>query len=165
MAGAIPANEAAQAARVSLCEYGVVGVGRSLSAPTERCCRNAGIWRAIHAPMAAASATGCRWVPMIGIEVLARLTAPRYATAVRPRSRPASEHSVVRIGISFAADIHRRYAHPTNPSAYRRIRNERVGTPVCFILCHVRSMDSVSYTHLTLPTMSLVCRSRWSPYH
>ena len=23
----------------------------------------------------------------------------------------------------------------------------------------------VSYTHLTLPTMSLVCRSRWSPYH
>ena len=25
--------------------------------------------------------------------------------------------------------------------------------------------NSVSYTHLTLPTMSLVCRSRWSPYH
>ena len=24
---------------------------------------------------------------------------------------------------------------------------------------------AVSYTHLTLPTMSLVCRSRWSPYH
>ena len=23
----------------------------------------------------------------------------------------------------------------------------------------------VSYTHLTLPTISLVCRSRWSPYH
>ena len=26
-------------------------------------------------------------------------------------------------------------------------------------------MEAVSYTHLTLPTMSLVCRSRWSPYH
>ena len=26
-------------------------------------------------------------------------------------------------------------------------------------------LASVSYTHLTLPTMSLVCRSRWSPYH
>ena len=25
--------------------------------------------------------------------------------------------------------------------------------------------EAVSYTHLTLPTMSLVCRSRWSPYH
>ena len=25
--------------------------------------------------------------------------------------------------------------------------------------------ESVSYTHLTLPTISLVCRSRWSPYH
>ena len=27
------------------------------------------------------------------------------------------------------------------------------------------SFGTVSYTHLTLPTMSLVCRSRWSPYH
>ena len=25
--------------------------------------------------------------------------------------------------------------------------------------------DAVSYTHLTLPTMASVCRSRWSPYH
>ena len=25
--------------------------------------------------------------------------------------------------------------------------------------------ETVSYTHLTLPTMSLVCRSRWSPDH
>ena len=24
---------------------------------------------------------------------------------------------------------------------------------------------SVSYTHLTLPTIQLSCRSRWSPYH
>ena len=24
---------------------------------------------------------------------------------------------------------------------------------------------TVSYTHLTLPTKSLSCRSRWSPYH
>ena len=24
---------------------------------------------------------------------------------------------------------------------------------------------AVSYTHLTLPTKVLVCRSRWSPYH
>ena len=26
-------------------------------------------------------------------------------------------------------------------------------------------ITSVSYTHLTLPTMSTTCRSRWSPYH
>ena len=26
-------------------------------------------------------------------------------------------------------------------------------------------VDAVSYTHLTLPTTRLVCRSRWSPYH
>ena len=27
------------------------------------------------------------------------------------------------------------------------------------------SMETVSYTHLTLPTNKAVCRSRWSPYH
>ena len=26
-------------------------------------------------------------------------------------------------------------------------------------------VSSVSYTHLTLPTMKCRCRSRWSPYH
>ena len=25
--------------------------------------------------------------------------------------------------------------------------------------------ESVSYTHLTLPTIPFECRSRWSPYH
>ena len=25
--------------------------------------------------------------------------------------------------------------------------------------------ESVSYTHLTLPTIHVLCRSRWSPYH
>ena len=27
------------------------------------------------------------------------------------------------------------------------------------------SLAAVSYTHLTLPTMVEMCRSRWSPYH
>ena len=26
-------------------------------------------------------------------------------------------------------------------------------------------IGTVSYTHLTLPTINLRCRSRWSPYH
>ena len=26
-------------------------------------------------------------------------------------------------------------------------------------------LAAVSYTHLTLPTIALLCRSRWSPYH
>ena len=29
----------------------------------------------------------------------------------------------------------------------------------------VASVESVSYTHLTLPTTGIRCRSRWSPYH
>ena len=28
-----------------------------------------------------------------------------------------------------------------------------------------REVITVSYTHLTLPTMMATCRSRWSPYH
>ena len=28
-----------------------------------------------------------------------------------------------------------------------------------------RTLEPVSYTHLTLPTMIIRCRSRWSPYH
>ena len=30
---------------------------------------------------------------------------------------------------------------------------------------YAASMEPVSYTHLTLPTTSIECRSRWSPYH
>ena len=29
----------------------------------------------------------------------------------------------------------------------------------------VRENAPVSYTHLTLPTNTVTCRSRWSPYH
>ena len=29
----------------------------------------------------------------------------------------------------------------------------------------VASSETVSYTHLTLPTSAVACRSRWSPYH
>ena len=31
--------------------------------------------------------------------------------------------------------------------------------------CANNYLGSVSYTHLTLPTMMATCRSRWSPYH
>mgnify|MGYP001819947702 CR=1 FL=1 len=30
---------------------------------------------------------------------------------------------------------------------------------------HVPTAKAVSYTHLTLPTNTVTCRSRWSPYH
>ena len=30
---------------------------------------------------------------------------------------------------------------------------------------HQAMKNPVSYTHLTLPTICLTCRSRWSPYH
>ena len=29
----------------------------------------------------------------------------------------------------------------------------------------LKTIDTVSYTHLTLPTNVSMCRSRWSPYH
>ena len=30
---------------------------------------------------------------------------------------------------------------------------------------HIPGVTAVSYTHLTLPTTTLWCRARWSPYH
>ena len=33
------------------------------------------------------------------------------------------------------------------------------------ISAELRQIASVSYTHLTLPTIYPKCRSRWSPYH
>ena len=33
------------------------------------------------------------------------------------------------------------------------------------IVKHTRDAIAVSYTHLTLPTIHVECRSRWSPYH
>ena len=38
-------------------------------------------------------------------------------------------------------------------------------TGICHYAGWIGKMESVSYTHLTLPTISDRCRSRWSPYH
>ena len=38
-------------------------------------------------------------------------------------------------------------------------------TPVPLLLAGCHPLGPVSYTHLTLPTMIIRCRSRWSPYH
>ena len=32
-------------------------------------------------------------------------------------------------------------------------------------VAYLNGSETVSYTHLTLPTNYLQCRSRWSPYH
>ena len=42
------------------------------------------------------------------------------------------------------------------PNGRIRFRANKVSSP---------DLDAVSYTHLTLPTIALLCRSRWSPYH
>ena len=39
-----------------------------------------------------------------------------------------------------------------------------VGADYWEIMCSDED-DTVSYTHLTLPTIHVECRSRWSPYH
>ena len=41
-------------------------------------------------------------------------------------------------------------------------QNIAIGTPVSGLVDRVHA---VSYTHLTLPTSAVACRSRWSPYH
>ena len=38
-------------------------------------------------------------------------------------------------------------------------------TPATAFNNYMKCFEAVSYTHLTLPTINLRCRSRWSPYH
>ena len=40
-----------------------------------------------------------------------------------------------------------------------------VGIIIGAVAMRFGNRKPVSYTHLTLPTTAIVCRSRWSPYH
>ena len=53
----------------------------------------------------------------------------------------------------------------TAPSGELEIYYEDMGDPGDPAVLLIMGLGAVSYTHLTLPTMSLVCISRWSPYH
>ena len=57
---------------------------------------------------------------------------------------------------------------------YELLRKEKVGKRWHYVYNWVNCPDEikekinntpVSYTHLTLPTIHVECRSRWSPYH
>ena len=57
------------------------------------------------------------------------------------------------------------YAHTPNID---RLASESVRYTNAFAtapVCSPSRSTPVSYTHLTLPTIILPCRSRWSPYH
>ena len=45
------------------------------------------------------------------------------------------------------------------------IKARKAGIDVTTNQLESHYLAAVSYTHLTLPTTRLVCRSRWSPYH
>ena len=45
------------------------------------------------------------------------------------------------------------------------VTKEYDGKPVVNDLSLKVDQGAVSYTHLTLPTIHVECRSRWSPYH
>ena len=49
---------------------------------------------------------------------------------------------------------------------FLKIKSGRKGSKELRFLAEIGAQgDAVSYTHLTLPTRSIKCRSRWSPYH
>ena len=72
----------------------------------------------------------------------------------------------------FIADAH---FHPHDPRAFALLEKWLENPPPQVFLMgdifhlligHIpTSLKAVSYTHLTLPTRSIKCRSRWSPYH
>ena len=49
-------------------------------------------------------------------------------------------------------------------SAYSGLRDQ-VLSALYVVLTAMLNPITVSYTHLTLPTNTVTCRSRWSPYH
>ena len=74
---------------------------------------------------------------------------------------------------------------PLTPRQRASLRFLQINTPMSLLCCIATGLIStlivpsmhyvfrsqptyfttVSYTHLTLPTIALLCRSRWSPYH
>ena len=44
-------------------------------------------------------------------------------------------------------------------------RNDLFNVYLQYQKANMANVVPVSYTHLTLPTRSIKCRSRWSPYH
>ena len=60
-------------------------------------------------------------------------------------------------------------ADPSAPERRRTVRTRLAGRDVEVQTANgifsPDGLDTVSYTHLTLPTIAAECRSRWSPYH
>ena len=81
---------------------------------------------------------------------------PEVAEQVNP-VKPA-DASYARAADALRARGHRVGAHSAGPLDEATLAGHDV-----LVLPH--SSDPVSYTHLTLPTTDVVCRSRWSPDH
>ena len=85
--------------------------------------------------------------------------APTVPRTGRPNREPLDADEVIAYGLALAEDLgvsipkHRRL---------RRMLKRRIPIPQIYQGADYRP---VSYTHLTLPTMIIRCRSRWSPYH
>ena len=55
--------------------------------------------------------------------------------------------------------------YPPQKDVFNAFRFTELGDVKVVILGQDPYHGPVSYTHLTLPTNSVWCRSRWSPYH
>ena len=70
----------------------------------------------------------------------------------------ADWQSIAREEMRFFGSVSAAISHEINNRF--AVINEKAG-----LLQDLAGMMAVSYTHLTLPTMSTTCRSRWSAYH
>ena len=68
------------------------------------------------------------------------------------------------LGIELVPTTARDFA---NGEIFIRFEESVRGSDAFVLQAHPQPLNNwpVSYTHLTLPTTRLVCRSRWSPYH
>ena len=77
-----------------------------------------------------------------------------------------SEVACERLCREYAVDRRKIVTIPHGASLPTQPRGKRTSRPI-ILTCGLLGpgKGAVSYTHLTLPTTRLVCRSRWSPYH
>ena len=78
--------------------------------------------------------------------------------------RVLQERELMRVGSTHPIDIDVRLIAASNRDLKAAVDEGQMRNDLYFRL-NVVTLTPVSYTHLTLPTSSVMCRSRWSPYH
>ena len=89
---------------------------------------------------------------------------PGYALYVA-RSKDKVEEHIKNIETLLSTDRIRKWCPKLSNPKRSITTNQQSKWTSTFLKSDANFSIPVSYTHLTLPTKPMMCRSRWSPYH